>query len=542
LVTGELETRAPFFIHNRKLISEIEALEHKSRRPDVLVDDELIYAFYDQKIPRDIHNGAAFDSWRKKVEHANPRLLYLAKDDLMRHEASGITTDQFPPTLTMDNISFSLSYSFSPGKNDDGVTLTVPQLLVNQVSEACCEWLVPGLLPEKVQQLVKSLPQRLRRHLVPVPAFSAAFCNDVPPTGTPLNKALAEYIREMRQIDVPLDAFRSELLPDHLLMNFRVVDEHGRQLGMSRHYAKLRAEFAKKTAPPEVSRKSEGEPDAEDRFTSWSFGTFKETCVAERAGQSVTLYNGLVDQVDFVVIRRFETREEAQKAHRGGLRRLFMILFKDQVRYIEKSLPDVQHLAMLYIPLGTSQELLQQILQVTFERCCLSDPLPSTEDAFAARGKVAKQRLLLVAQEIARLVAAILTEFHALQKVLPQLGKFPQAQRDIQTQLDFLISRRFIADVDFERLRHCPRYLRAVALRIEKLRSNPQRDQQCMTQLQPLQQALAKLRQRAVRDQRIDEFAWMLQELRVSLFAQELKTPVIVSVKRLEKMLAGIRA
>jgi ATP-dependent helicase HrpA len=542
LVAGEIETRAPFFVHNRKLIAEIEALEHKSRRPDVLVDDELIYAFYDQRIPANIHNGAAFEAWRKKNEHADPNLLHLKKDDLMRHEAAGITTAHFPPTLKMDNVSFALSYNFSPGKYDDGVTLTVPQLLVNQVSATYCEWLVPGLLPEKVQQLVKSLPQRVRRHLVPVPEFSAAFCRDVPSTSIPLTKALAEYIRQTRQLEVPLDAFRLEQLPDHLLMNFRVVDEHGRQLGMSRHYAKLRAEVSKKNTAAEPIQKNALEPVAEDRITSWSFGTFVETCVVERAGQSVTLYNGLVDQADFVVMRRFETREQAQEAHRGGMRRLFMILFKDQVKYIEKSLPDAQHLAMLYVPLGTSRELLEQILEVTFERCCLGEPLPASEQEFAARGKVAKQRFMLVAQEIARLVAAVLTEFHALQKVLPQLGKYPQAQRDIQAQLDLLMCRRFIADIDFERLRHYPRYLRAVALRIEKLRNNPTRDQLCMTQLQPLQQALAKLQQGSVRDQRIDEFAWMLQELRVSLFAQELKTPVIVSVKRLEKMLAGTRA
>ncbi len=185
LVGGEFDTRAPFFAHNQKLIADIEALEHKARRPDVLVDDELIFAFYDSRIPHqfsghDIHNGATFEAWRKEAERADAKLLYLKKDDLMRHEAAGITTDQFPPQLKIDNVSFALSYNFSPGRNDDGITLTVPLALINQVAAARCEWLIPGILAEKVAQLIKTLPQKLRRHLVPVPEFAAAFCREVP--------------------------------------------------------------------------------------------------------------------------------------------------------------------------------------------------------------------------------------------------------------------------------------------------------------------------------------------------------------------------
>ncbi len=250
LVNGEFNTQAPFFAHNQKLIADIEALEHKARRPDVLVDDELIFAFYDERIPAGIHNGAAFEHWRKEAEREQPKLLHLKKDDLMRHEAAGITTVQFPPQLQMNNVSYALAYNFAPGKSDDGVTLTAPQALLNQVSAARCEYLVPGILAEKIAQLVKSLPQKLRRHCVPVPEFAAAFCTAVKPSDMPLLQALARYIREQKQLDVPLDAFRLEQLPPHLLMNFRVVDEHGRQLGMSRNFIQLRGEWAAKHAPP----------------------------------------------------------------------------------------------------------------------------------------------------------------------------------------------------------------------------------------------------------------------------------------------------
>jgi ATP-dependent helicase HrpA len=550
LVGGEFETRAPFFAHNQKLIADIEALEHKARRPDVLVDDELIFAFYDDLVPKHIHNGAAFEHWRKEAERGDAKLLYLKKDDLMRHEAAGITTDQFPPQLKIDSVSFALSYNFSPGKNDDGITLTVPLALINQVVAARCEWLIPGILAEKVVQLIKTLPQKLRRNLVPVPEFATSFCREVTGANLPLLQALARYIREQKQIDVPLDAFRLEQLPPHLLMNFRVVDEHGRQLGMSRNFAQLHGELAPRAAPAIVAATGEkDETVSEQRYTSWSFGAFTETREVKRAGQFVTLFNALVDEGDAVVLRAFDTRDAAQAVHRGGLRRLFMLLLKEQVKYLEKNLPDAQRLGMLFMapnsPFGgTQQELQQQILAMTFERCCLNDPLPANEAEFTTRGKEAKNRLLLIAQELARLAGNVLSEYQAVQKNLPQLKAHNQANQDVRAQLEWLLHKRFIADTPYERLQHVPRYLKAINLRIEKLRSNPARDAQCMTQMQPLTQAWQKLRQaqQGNSDPRVDEFAWLMQELRVSLFAQELKTPVIVSVKRLEKMLVGIRS
>ncbi|MDH4235549.1 MAG: ATP-dependent RNA helicase HrpA, partial [Gallionella sp.] len=287
LVGGEYNISAPFFAHNQKLIHDIEALEHKARRPDVLVDDELIFAFYDSRIPAGLHNGAAFEHWRKEAERETPKLLYLKKDDLMRHEAAGITTDQFPPQLKIDSVSFALSYNFSPGKNDDGITLTVPLALINQVTPTRCEWLVPGLLADKVQQLLKTLPQRLRRHMVPVPDFAAEFCREVQPSNTSLQQALARFIRAQKQIDVPLDTFRLEQLPAHLLMNFRVIDEHGRQLGMSRNFALLHGELASRVSPVAIIAAAEekGEATSEQRYTSWSFGEFIETRNVQRAGQ-----------------------------------------------------------------------------------------------------------------------------------------------------------------------------------------------------------------------------------------------------------------
>jgi ATP-dependent RNA helicase HrpA len=544
LVAGEFDTRAPFFAHNRQLIRDIEALEHKSRRPDVLVDDELIHAFYDSRIPAGMHNGAAFEHWRKQAEQDDPKLLFLSKDDLMRHEAAGITTDQFPPQQEMNNVSFALAYHFAPGKADDGVTLTVPQALLNQVSAAKCEWLVPGLLEEKIARLLKTLPQKLRRHLVPLPEFAAAFCRDVPSSDTPLLQALAKYIREQKQLDTPLDAFRLEQLPPHLSMNFRVVDEHGRQLGMSRNFAQLRSEWAPKAVAVLASSKGEAGQDrnASERHASWDFGDFNPTSEMNRAGQIVTVFNALADEGDSVTLRAYDTREEALAAHRKGLARLFMLALKEQVKFLEKNLPSLQAMAMQFLPFGSQQDLQRQILSVTFERCCLMEPWPGNEKEFTARSKDAKARLSLVAQEIARLIGAVLVEYHALQKTLPGFKAHGQATQDIRQQLEWLLGKEWIVRTPYERLQHLPRYLKAITVRLEKLRNNPVRDAQQLAQLLPLQQQWQRRlsAQQGERDPRLEDFGWLLQELRVSLFAQELKTPIIVSVKRLQKIMEAL--
>jgi ATP-dependent helicase HrpA len=559
LVEGEFNTQAPFFAHNQRLIADIEALEHKSRRPDVLVDDELIFAFYDARIPAGMHNGAAFEKWRKEAERENPKLLYLKKDDLMRHEAAGITTEHFPPQLKMNNVSYALAYNFAPGKNDDGVTLTVPQALINQVQPARCEWLVPGILAEKVAQLVKSLPQKLRRHCVPVPEFSAAFCVAVKPGDVSLLQAIARYMREQKQVDVPLDAFRLEQLPPHLLMNFRVIDEHGRQLGMGRNFMQLRGDWAPAPSliPPPggeglnpAQHKSNslshrgraGVGEDLQRYTDWTFGDFAETTQVPRAGQQVTVFNALHDEGDGVTLQAFDTADEAQAVHRAGLRRLFMLALKEQVKFLEKNLPDLQKMAMLFLPFGSQQEMQQQILTVTFDRCCLNDPLPDSEKTFNARCKDAKSRLNLVGQEIARLVGTVLTEHQALQKALPGFKAHAQAQQDIRQQLEGLLGKGWIARTPYERMQHMPRYLKAINVRLEKLRGNPARDATNLAQLLPLQQQWQRRlqAQQGARDERLEDFGWMMQELRVSLFAQELKTPVIVSAKRLQKILESI--
>jgi len=544
LVAGDFHTTAPFFAHNQQLIHEIETLEHKARRPDVLVDEELIFAFYDSLIPQHVHNGITFEAWRKEAERTNPRLLYLRRDEMMRHEAAGITTDQFPPHLVMNNIRYSLAYNFSPGKNEDGINITVPLALINQVSAPYCEYLVPGLLAEKVTQLIKTLPQKLRRHLVPVPEFAAKFCRDVPPSEVPLLSSLTRYIREQKQLEVPPDTFRLEQLPEHLYMNFHVIDEHGRQLGASRNFIQLRAELTPKAVA--VTEQNSGTGQETRRFTRWDpkengLGEFIETTEIPRAGQTVTLFNALVDEGDAVSLRAFDTRDEALTAHCAGLRRLFMLALKDQIKFLEKNL-GLQAMALQFLPIGNIQELRQQILTAAFNRSCLDTPWPTNETEFSSRCSEAKSRLPLIAQEIARLIRTILDEYQLVHKKMLTAKSHTQATEDIRTQCEWLLHQEFIANTPYERLQHIPRYLKAISLRLDKLRADAARDTRLLAQIQPLQQAWQRKSgsRKDHQDPRIEEFGWLLQELRVSLFAQELKTPVIVSVKRLEKFWATL--
>jgi ATP-dependent helicase HrpA len=537
LVEGDWESRAPFFAHNRRLVRDIETLEHKSRRPDVLVDDGLIYAFYDSRIPAGVCTGAAFDAWRAEAERKEPKLLYLKRDELMRHEAAGITTEQFPHQLELAGRTFALEYLHDPGGPRDGVTMTVPLIALNQVSAARCEWLVPGLLPDKVQRLARSLPQKVRHQLGPLPEFAAEFVAVVPATDAPLGQAIARYVRESRNLVLPPDGFRPETLPAHLSMNFRVVDEHGRQLAMGRNLAQLRTELGE-LAGEQFAEAGAGA--ALSGLTDWSFGELPELMEVKRGAQTLVGYPALVDRGGAVDLEVFDSPEKAASVHRAGLRRLFMLQLREQAKYVEKGLPELKAMTLQLAGLGDAADLRAQLVAAAFERTCMADPLPRTAAEFARRRDEARSRVALVAQELARLVAAIVAERQALAKRLAQAKGFPDAVRDIEAQLARLMPKDFVLATPWERLQHFPRYLEAAGLRLDKLRADPSRDARAAAEIGPLEAGYlreeARQRRSGAVDPRLAQFRWLLEELRVQAFAQALRTPVPVSVKRLAKL------
>jgi len=566
-----------FFWHNRRLIKEVEALEHRSRRPDVLVDDELLFAFYDSRIPKEVRSRESLKAWLSKQSELDVQLR-LEKADLMRHEAAGITVDRYPKTMLVGGAQLSLTYHFEPGSPKDGVTLVVPLTQLNQVDGRRCEWLVPGMCEEKTLLLLKSLPQKLRRHCVPLPDYAKSFLERKLEekqfgVGDFLDSLISD-IRKERGLEIKRTDFRPEALPLHSSMNFRLIDEHGRQLEVERNLARLRSEYgqtarnafqaiAQETAqvelgvelPISISKFNSGNEQTTRKveqggYRSWEFGELPETLEIQKGNKTLFGYPALVDRIDYCDLEVFDDLEEARKQHHLGLRRLFALSNKDTLKALQKQLPGIRELGLLFINIGSIEGLIDQILNLALERAFMSEPLPINAEQFAERSQAGKPRLALIAQEIARHALNALQSYADLQKkVASAKAASPTAHADIQAQMQGLIFPKFVAEIPYAQLVHLPRYLKAIAMRIDKLRSNPSRDAQCQKDWESVARPWQKLLQvnrsttsyAMAEDQVLMDFRWQLEELRVALYAQELKTPTPMSLKRLEKVLASFR-
>jgi len=587
LVGDQWETKLPFLAANHKMIAKVEELEHKSRRQDVLVDDELIYAFYDQQLPADVCSGRLLENWYRTESAKQPRLLMLSREELMRHEAAGITTQAFPKHIRLGGTDCQATYLHEPGDARDGVTVTVPLFVLNQVSEDRCEWLVPGLLKDKIQALLKSLPQRPRSRFVPLPESATRLAAELSApelfgSGS-LTDVLLKKARDETSLDIKRTDFKHEMLSPHLFMNLLVVDDHGRQLGMGRNLGALKGELGAKArgafqalaqlkvaAPAGAStadqksngvgsRLSEGnraltpmdskqEPTRQNapakqtvvtpqRYTAWTFGELPELMEISKGGQTLIGFPALVDVQDAVTIEVFDEPDVAAAKNRAGLRRLFALQIKDALKYLEKNIPDLQKMAVAFMPLGTADELKTQIIDVALDRAFLLDPLPNDEVTFKRRIEEGRGRLTLIANEVARLAGTILLEFGAATRKIKDTKNAPEATADCTAQLQRLMPKNFMAATPWPQLQHYARYLKAITLRLDKYRADPARDAQRLSELKPQEQRYWRLvaERKGAQDARMLEFRWLLEELRVSFFAQELRTPQPVSIKRLEK-------
>lgn len=593
------DSKLPFLAANRRTVREVQELEHKARRQDVLVDDELIYAFYEAQVPADISNGAAFERWWRDASRENPKLLFLTREELMRHEAAGITTQAYPKTIRLGGVDCAAAYLHEPGDPRDGVSVTVPIFALNQVSEDRCDWLVPGMLKDKVQALLKTLHQRPRSRLVPLPAtaekMTEALCQPEVFASGNLMDALLKLVREATQLPVQRNDIKVDMLPAHHFMHLRVVDEHGRQLGQGRNLGALKAELGSKArgafqalaslklqditapagapaaptpapvtdharrgpapgkaqaaaapAPPAAKASS-----AEQRHTAWDFGELPELMEIRKGGQTLIGFPALIDDGDAVRIEVFDEPEVAQARHRAGLRRLFALQIKDALKYLEKNLPGLQAMGVAYMAVGktdsgagggTLEELKNQILDLALDRAFLTDPLPADAAAFKARVDEGRGRLTLIANEIARQAGVILTEYAAAVRKLKDSKPPADVATDVQQQLQRLVPKNFLSSTPYAQLQHFPRYLKAVQLRLDKLRGDPARDAARFAELRPQDQRFWRLvaERKGAQDARLQEVRWLLEELRVSFFAQELRTPQPVSIKRLDKAWAQL--
>jgi ATP-dependent helicase HrpA len=564
----DLVRQLPFIAHNRRQISKVEALEHKSRRQDVLVDDELIYAFYDDKLPAHVFSGATLLKWWREASKADDKLLQLSQDELMRHEAAGVTSEAFPKVIRLGGVDCAATYLHEPGDPRDGLTVTVPIFALNQVSEERAEWLVPGMLAAKVTALLKSLHQKPRARLTPLPDFVAEFVELQPFCQGGLVDTLLRAVKDRTQLAVQRNDFKLEQLPPHLFMNFRVVDEHGRQLGQGRQLAALKAELggqarsafqalaalklpaaaeSPKPAPApvagkgvraEIVKKPEPARDTSQTYTDWTFGELPELLEVRKGGQTLIGFPALIDKGAHVEIEVFDEPEVAAAKHRAGLRRLTALQLKEPLKFLEKNIPDLQRMSVLYMGLGTAEDLRDQVIAVALDRAFLADPLPTDPMSFKKRIEEGRSRLNLIAQEVARAVHGVLQELATATRKLKDARPAKDVADDINAQLQRLVPKRFALETPWTQLQHLPRYLKAITARLDKLRADPARDAKLMAEVKPLEarymRRLAELK--GVRDARLDDFRWQLEELRVSLFAQELRTPQPVSVKRLDKV------
>ncbi|MCB1771465.1 MAG: DUF3418 domain-containing protein, partial [Candidatus Competibacteraceae bacterium] len=540
LVVGEFHCKAPFFQHNRQLLEELTELETRVRR-DLTADEETLYRFYDERIPEGVYSGPGFETWRKKVEREHPRLLFLDRETLLAPAATAADSENFPDHLHLDGLQLPLRYRFAPGENDDGVTLTVPLAAVNQVDPKRLDWLVPGLRAERMATLLKALPKALRRNFVPVPNYVQALLAVIEPGEQSLTEAMAERLQRMTGVSIPEEAWNPDAVPPHLRMRFRVVDAEDRELAVGRDWIAIqqqlrgeaRAGFAA-LPTPEFER---------EQVRDWDFGELPEEVSFVRNGIQLRGYPALIAEPDgTLALRVLDSSARAKTATRAGLRRLISGRLGPVCKSLARDLPQFQQMTLHYLGLGTQEQLREDVLNAILDRAFLNgEPLPRDRAAFEALLERGKTRLAAARATIGQTAAEILAAYHDVRRMLrdEQTSVWVEALTDIRDQLAHLVYPGFLSQTPSEWLPHLPRYLRAIAVRLRKLRQAPDKDRQrCGDIIRLWTNCTRQLERNAERERHDPELIrlrWLLEELRVSQFAQELKTVTPVSVKRLEE-------
>ena len=549
LVEGDFETRAKFWRHNQELIDYVHDLEARSRRRDILVDPEVLYEFYDARIPEGIYSKPQFEKWLRKAAAAKPKVLYLKETDLMRHNAAEITQEKFPDRIKLGTLLLPLEYQFDPENEQDGVSMVIPVALINQVSENQGDWLVPGLLKEKLVALFKSLPKQYRRQLVPIPDTVERLLNRLQPdTDIPLIRLIGAEIKRMTGVHVPEDQWNESLLDKHLNMNYKIVDADGRQLASGKDLLELQRRFA-----GQAEQQFEQLPANTNDMTGcrdWQFGDIPASQQISQAGVNMTGFPALIDEGETVGLKVLDSKPTARLAHRKGLLRLFKLQLSKEVRYLKKNLPGLDKMRLQYAkvpPAGLVKTQQKTDLQDVLVDWILSQVFLSaddkirTESTFEKTLESGRNQIMTVANDSCQKLAEILNLYQQLRKSLGQVKQinWMASVADMKQQLDRLIYQGFLDIMTESRFKDYLRYLKALDIRLQKLQHAAAKDQQLMREMHPVyerwleRQLLAEKKGRI--DERLEEIRWMLEELRVSLFAQQLKTAFPVSVKRIEK-------
>lgn len=540
LVGGEMRTQGPFLAHNRRLVSEIEELEAKSRRRDLLVDEEELYRFYDERLPQGIYNAPRFERWRRRAERDSPRLLYLSADQLLQRSPQAVDEGRFPAELEVGGLRLALAYRFEPGQVDDGLTVTVPLAALNQLQPERFEWLVPGLLEEKISLLIKGLPKRWRRNFVPVPDFARACANAMAPGERPLLEALTEELQRMTGLLVPKDAWRAEPLPAHCLARFRVVDAEGVTLATGRDLGALQQDLGERAR--QVFHTMSHETWERQDVTDWDFGSLPEAVDLAQRGMQMRGYPALVVGEGGLALRLLDSAEDAHRCHRAGVLALYRRRAARSVKHMRRNLPGIDRSCLHYAALGSCGELKEDISGAALNQVFLAaQAVPRTREAFEAGLREGEPRLMGVANDLCAWVGAALSAFHAVRgrlKANPP-RQWLQSLQDVRRQLDGLIYPGFVQGTPYAQLAHLERYLKGILLRLDKLQDHAERDRRQLAILDPWwrrwEERCDRLGEAWRDDPATQAYRWLLEEFRVSLFAQELGTAVKVSPERLDK-------
>ncbi|EOA6543882.1 TPA: ATP-dependent RNA helicase HrpA [Vibrio vulnificus] len=539
LVEGDWETKHAFFKQNRKLLLEVEELEHKSRRRDILVDDEELFQFYDQRVGTEVVSGRHFDTWWKQASKKEPELLNFEKEMLFKGDASHVTDLDYPNFWHQNGLKLKLSYQFEPGDDSDGVTVHIPLPILNQIDPAGFDWQIPGLRHELVVSLIKSLPKTLRKNFVPAPNYADAFLSRVTAMEMPLLDALEKELRRMTGATVLREDWKLDQVPDHLKVTFRAVDERNRKLKEHKDLHELK-ESLKEKVQETLSKVADDDIEQQGLHT-WSFGELPQVYQQKRGGYQVKAFPALVDSKDSVEIKLYETEQEQISAMKAGQRRLILLNVPSPIKYLHANLPNKSKLGLYFNPYGKVLDLIDDCIACGVDKLIEEQGgLVWEPEKFEALKEHVRAELGDTVVDIAKQVETILTTAFNINKKLKGKIDFTMAfaLSDIKAQIEGLIFKGFATECGWKRLPDILRYMKAIERRMEKLPIDPNKDRLHMLKIESVvkdyKELLNKIPKGLAVPENVKEIRWMIEELRVSFFAQQLGTPYPVSDKRVK--------
>ncbi|MGI9830054.1 ATP-dependent RNA helicase HrpA [Vibrio vulnificus] len=539
LVEGDWETKHAFFKQNRKLLLEVEELEHKSRRRDILVDDEELFQFYDQRVGTEVVSGRHFDTWWKQASKKEPELLNFEKEMLFKGDASHVTDLDYPNFWHQNGLKLKLSYQFEPGDDSDGVTVHIPLPILNQIDPAGFDWQIPGLRHELVVSLIKSLPKTLRKNFVPAPNYADAFLSRVTAMEMPLIDALEKELRRMTGATVLREDWKLDQVPDHLKVTFRAVDERNRKLKEHKDLHELK-ESLKEKVQETLSKVADDDIEQQGLHT-WSFGELPQVYQQKRGGYQVKAFPALVDNKDSVEIKLYETEQEQISAMQAGQRRLILLNVPSPIKYLHANLPNKSKLGLYFNPYGKVLDLIDDCIACGVDKLIEErGGLVWEPEKFEALKEHVRAELGDTVVDIAKQVETILTTAFNINKKLKGKIDFTMAfaLSDIKAQIEGLIFKGFATECGWKRLPDILRYMKAIERRMEKLPIDPNKDRLHMLKIESVvkdyKELLNKIPKGLAVPENVKEIRWMIEELRVSFFAQQLGTPYPVSDKRVK--------